>query len=172
MHAMHSWRHLWGGWPAHYTFKIGDAGCAWNALMASPLSEVSLRARRSSTQVMLGCHCGSDGTRARWDTSLVTLMKISEHFQFLVNITCVQSVFIELYSIFTSVLKSVCLSCLANCRPQFLLDRLRRCLKLFVSTDNTSCHEFASQFVQTKFIRKKSQKLTRIPSCPHVGYLN
>ena len=26
-----------------------------------------------------------------------------------------------------------------------MLDRLERCLKLFVSTDSTSCHEFASQ---------------------------
>ena len=57
---------------AHY-IKIGDAGCACNALMASPLSGVSLRARHGSTQVMLGCHCGPDGTRARWDTSLVNI---------------------------------------------------------------------------------------------------
>ena len=35
---------------------------------------------------------------------------------------------------------------LANCRLQFLLDRLGKWLKLFVSTDSTSCHEFASQF--------------------------
>ena len=35
---------------------------------------------------------------------------------------------------------SFCLSVLANCRSQFLLDRLGRCLKLFVSTDSTSCH--------------------------------
>ena len=27
-----------------------------------------------------------------------------------------------------------------------MLDHLRRCLKLFVSTESTSCHEFASQF--------------------------
>ena len=40
----------------------------------------------------------------------------------------------------------VCLSQLVNCRSQFLLDRLGRCLKLFVSTESTSCHEFASQF--------------------------
>ena len=35
---------------------------------------------------------------------------------------------------------------LANCRSHFLLDRLGRCLKLLVSNDSTSCHEFASQF--------------------------
>ena len=31
---------------------------------------------------------------------------------------------------------------LSNCRSQFLLDRLGRCLKLFVSTVSPSCHEF------------------------------
>ena len=41
---------------------------------------------------------------------------------------------------------SVCLLQLANCRSQFLLDRLGRCLKLFVSTESKSWHEFASQF--------------------------
>ena len=43
--------------------------------MASPLSGVSLRARRGSTQVMLACHCGPDGTRARWDISLVRIIE-------------------------------------------------------------------------------------------------
>ena len=41
--------------------------------MASQMSGVSLRARRGSTQVMLGCHCGPDGTRTRWDTSLIII---------------------------------------------------------------------------------------------------
>ena len=49
----------------------------------------------------------------------------------------------------------VCLSKLANCRSQFLLDRLGRCLKLFVSTESTSCIEFASQFGLAFFIRQK-----------------
>ena len=44
------------------------------------------------------------------------------------------------------LLKSVCLSQLANCRSQSLPDRLGSCLKLFVSTESTSCHEFTSQF--------------------------
>ena len=44
------------------------------AHMASQMSGVPLQARRSSTQVMLGCHCGPDGTRARCDTSLVVIM--------------------------------------------------------------------------------------------------
>ena len=38
------------------------------------------------------------------------------------------------------------MSLFANCRSQFLLDRLGRCLKLFVSTVIPSSHEFASQF--------------------------
>ena len=67
---------------AHY-IKIGDAGCACNALMASHLSGVSLRARRSSTQVMLGCHCGPDGTRARSDTSLVLVNNLTSHIVFI-----------------------------------------------------------------------------------------
>ena len=37
------------------------------------------------------------------------------------------------------LLKSVCLSQLAKCRSQFLLDRLGRCLKLFVSTLHFHC---------------------------------
>ena len=42
----------------------------------------------------------------------------------------------------------ICLSQLANCRSQFLLDRPGRCLTLFVSTDGPSSHEFPSQFGQ------------------------
>ena len=42
----------------------------------------------------------------------------------------------------------------ANCRSQFLLDRLGRCL--YVSSDSTSCHEFASQFCPAFFVRKTS----------------
>ena len=38
------------------------------------------------------------------------------------------------------------MSKLANCRSQFLLDHLGRCLKLFVSCESTSCHKFSSQF--------------------------
>ena len=47
---------------------------------------------------------------------------------------------------------------LANCRSQFLLDRLGRCLKLFVSTDSISCHEFASQFGLAIFYKRKTSK--------------
>ena len=53
---------------------------------------------------------------------------------------------------------SVCLSQLANCRSQFLLDRLGRCLKLFVSTESTSRHEFASQFGLEFFNTRKTLK--------------
>ena len=52
---------------------------------------------------------------------------------------------------------------LANCRSQYLLDGLGRYLKLFVSTDIISCHEFASQFRLDFFIREKHPKLSRIP---------
>ena len=47
---------------------------------------------------------------------------------------------------------------LANCRSQFLLDRLRRCLKLFVSTDSTSSHEVVSQFGLEVFYTRKTPK--------------
>ena len=56
----------------------------------------------------------------------------------------------------SSRLKSVCLSQLKNCRSQFLLDRLGRCLKLFISTESTSCHESASQFVLEYFLYSKN----------------
>ena len=39
---------------------------------------------------------------------------------------------------------------------QFLLHRLGRCLKLFVSTESTSCHEFASQFGLDIFLFAKN----------------
>ena len=57
------------------------------------------------------------------------------------------------------------LSLLANSRSQFLLDCLGRCLKLFISTDSTSSHEFASQFGLAIFLyAKNTQKLSRRPS--------
>ena len=56
-----------------------------------------------------------------------------------------------------SICLSVCLSQLANCMSQFLLDRLGRYLKLFVSTDSTSCHEFVSQFGLEFFIRENTK---------------
>ena len=69
---------------------------------------------------------------------------------------------------FSSILQiSLNLSVLANSRSQFLLDRLGRCLKLFVSTESISCHEFASQFgLPIFFVREKHPKLPRIPSRP------
>ena len=66
---------------------------------------------------------------------------------------CVQLV---IYTII--ILNYVCLSQLANCRLQFLLDRLGRCLKLFVSTESKSCHEFASQFGLAIFYTRKTPK--------------
>ena len=52
---------------------------------------------------------------------------------------------------------------------QFLFDRLGRCLKLFVSTESISCHEFASQFSLAIFYMrntpKNSLKPCRPPEC-------
>ena len=48
---------------------------------------------------------------------------------------------------------------------QLLLDRIGRCLKLFVSTERSSSHEFVSQFGLDMFVyAKNTQKLSRIPS--------
>ena len=67
-------------------------------------------------------------------------------------------------------LKSVCRSTFADCRSQFLLDRLGRCLKLIVSYRGTSSHEFASQFgLEFFYTRKKLPNHSRPdhwPSAP------
>ena len=74
------------------------------------------------------------------------------------------------YDIYTiillkSVCLSVCVSVLANGRSQFLHDLLGRCLKLFVSTDSTSCHEFASQFgLEFFYMRKTPKTIANTPS--------
>ena len=52
---------------------------------------------------------------------------------------------------------------LASCSSHFLVDRLGRCLKLFVSTDSTTCHEFASQFGLDICVREKHPNRSRIP---------
>ena len=45
-----------------------------------------------------------------------------------------------------------------------MLNRLGRCLKLFVSTQSASCHDFASQFGLAIFLYvKNTQKLSRRP---------
>ena len=65
---------------------------------------------------------------------------------------------------------SVCPSTFADCRSQFLLDRLGRCLKLIVSSGSTSCHEFASQFGLAFFLYAKNMhKLSRMPSLAHMA---
>ena len=53
---------------------------------------------------------------------------------------------------------SVCLSLFANCRSQFLLDRLGRYLKLFALTVIPFCHEFASLLRIAIFYRRKAPK--------------
>ena len=58
------------------------------------------------------------------------------------------------------LLKSVCLSAFANCRSQFLLDLLGRCLKLSVSAESISCHEFAFQFGLAIFYTRKTSKIS------------
>ena len=66
------------------------------------------------------------------------------------------------------LLKSVCLSVFANCRSQFLLDRLGKCLYLSVSSDSTSCDEFASQFALAFLYAKNFHTLSRRLSRPHI----
>ena len=66
----------------------------------------------------------------------------------------------------------VCLSQLANCRSQCLLDRLGRCLKQFVSTERTSCREFASQFGLDFFLTRKTPKSSGKPVARTIVYLN
>ena len=62
---------------------------------------------------------------------------------------------------------------LSNCRSQFLLDRLGRCLKLFVSTDSTFCHEFASQLGLDIFVYAKNTQNYREYRIAHTTvYLN
>ena len=43
-------------------------------------------------------------------------------------------------------------SMFANGRSQFLLDRIGRCIKLFVSTDSTSCHHLADKNRESVFL--------------------
>ena len=65
----------------------------------------------------------------------------------------------SMWHIYTiTLIKSVCLSVLANGRSQFLLDRLGRCLKLSVSTESTSSHKFVSQFGLAFFYTRKTPK--------------
>ena len=65
------------------------------------------------------------------------------------------------------------MSAFANCRSQFLLDRLGRCLKLIVSSESISCHECASQFgLEFVLYAKKKPNLSLILSRPHVVYFN
>ena len=54
-----------------------------------------------------------------------------------------------------------------------MLDRLGRCLKLIVSSESISCHEFASQFgLEFVLYAKKNPNLSLIQSRPHVVYFN
>ena len=54
-----------------------------------------------------------------------------------------------------------------------MLDRLGRCLKLIVSSESISSHEFASQFcLEFVLYAKKNPNLSLIQSRPHVVYFN
>ena len=65
------------------------------------------------------------------------------------------------------------MSLFANCRSQFLLDLLGRYLKLIVSSESISCHEFASQFgLEFVLYAGKNPNLSLIQSRPHVVYFN
>ena len=72
----------------------------------------------------------------------------------------------------------ICLSQLANCRSHFLLDRLGRCLKLFVLTDGPSSHgpsshAFASQFGLAIFYTRKTPKtITKTESSASFCWMN
>ena len=69
----------------------------------------------------------------------------------------------------------ICLSQLANCRLPFLLDRLGRCIKLFVWSESTTCHMFASQFGLAIFYMRKTHKTSgnRVAiACVYYLYFN
>ena len=103
---------------------------------------------------------------------LVSLWVI--YFSYLNRLSIYSFFFLDIYTIILlkSVYLSVCLSQLANCRSQLLLDNLGRCLKLFVSTESTSCHEFASQFGLDFCIREKHSKPRGIRTASASVYFN
>ena len=70
-----------------------------------------------------------------------------------VDITCTNDIDID--TIYTIILLN-CMSQLPKCRSQFLLDRIGRCLNLFVSIERTSAHEFAFQLGLDMFYTLKT----------------
>ena len=112
------------------------------------------------------------GTVADCSDRFIKLLKTSIWvctFQFAYFITSliiyIYNIHIQVY-IYTIIrLKSVSQATFADCRSQFLLDRLGRCLKLIVSYRGTSSHEFASQFGLAFFLYVKNiYKLSRMPT--------
>ena len=59
-----------------------------------------------------------------------------------------------------------------NYRSQLLHDRLGICLKLIVSSESISCHEFASQFGLEFVLYAKKTKPIVNTEYPHVVYVN
>ena len=54
-----------------------------------------------------------------------------------------------------------------------MLDRLGRCIRLIVSSESISCHEFASQFgLEFVLYAKKNPNISLIQSRPHVVYFD
>ena len=68
------------------------------------------------------------------------------------------------------LLKSICLSLFANNRWQFLLDRLGRYRKLFVSTLISFSHAFACHFGRANFLHTKNE--CSVDRQRHVDNLN
>ena len=113
------------------------------------LDEVSRRHSDTMTQLM------ADLTQVTINLAAVTAGRDEDATEFTAQREQVGTVYYYyLYSFF--------LSLFANGRSQFLLDRLGRCLKLFVSTASPFSHEFASQFGLDIYILSKNiQNLTR-----------
>ena len=69
------------------------------------------------------------------------------------------------------LLKSVCLSLFANYSSQFLLDRLGRFLKLFVSTVIPFSHQFASQSALQMFFSNSAALRVDLASYNYTPYV-
>ena len=59
---------------------------------------------------------------------------------------------------------------LANRRSQVLLDRLGRCLKLFVSTESPPCHEFATKNGENQQVKTATTRVYYIHGLNNVVY--
>ena len=92
--------------------------------------------RRESLLMQSQCQCARNSVT--FSVHLAPMMQICVSRQYII------------------LLKSLSVTQFGNGRSQLLLDRLGRCLKLFVSTDSTSSHELASQFGLAFFYTRKT----------------